>query len=132
MTKILDSHALIVFLEKEIGHEKVEEILFNTIERDDLLLMTSVNYSEIYYLILKEFGQEKLTEIERIIQSLPLDIYSVDAQISREAAKIRSAKDLSFINSFTAALAKIKRAEIITGDKEFKLIEGDVKIIWIE
>lgn len=132
MTKILDSHALLVFLEKEIGHEKVEEILFNAIERDDLLMMTSVNYSEIYYLILKEFGQEKLTEIERIIQSLPLNIYSVDAQISREAAKIRSAKDISFINSFTAALAKIKRAEIITGDKEFKLLEGDVKIIWIE
>lgn len=72
-----------------------------------------------------------MVEIEKIIQSLPLNIYSVDPPLSREAAKIRFTKKLSFINSFTAALAKIKRAEIITGDKEFKLIEGDVKIIWI-
>lgn len=131
MIKILDSHALIIFLEKETGHEKVEEIFLNAIEKDDTLLMTAVNYSEIYYLILSAYGQGKLVEIEKIIQSLPLDIYGVDPPLSREAARIRFVKKISFINSFTAALAKIKRAEIITGDKEFKLIEGDVKIIWI-
>lgn len=131
MIKILDSHALMIFLEKGPGHEIVEQIFLDAIEKDDIILITSINYSEIYYLILNACGQEKVNEIEKIIQSLPIEIYSVDLNLSREAAKIRFNKGLSFINSFTAALAKVKRAEIITGDKEFKLIESDVKINWI-
>ncbi len=30
-----------------------------------------------------------------------------------------------------AALAKLKKAESITGDKEFKSLEGEIKISWI-
>jgi|YelNatPaOPRAMG01_1025707.scaffolds.fasta_scaffold30275_2 ribonuclease VapC len=131
MIRILDSHALMIFFEREPGHDKVEQIFQNAIEKDDVILMTSVNYSEICYLILNACGPEKLNEIENIIQTLPIEIQFVDLQLSREAAKIRFNKKLSFVNSFTAALAKIKRAEIITGDKEFNLIEGEVKISWI-
>jgi len=131
MIKILDSHALIIFLEKESGYEKVEEIFLNAIEKDDVLLMTSVNYAETCYLILNTCGHVKLNEIEKTIQYLPLDIYSVDSHLSRKAAKIRFNKELSFVNSITGALAKMKRTQIITGDKEFNLIEGEVKISWI-
>jgi len=129
--KILDSYALMVYLEKESGHEKVEHLFLSAIEKDEIMSMTTLNYGEIYYLILSECGQEKINEIEKLIQSLPIEIQSIDFSLSREAAKIRFHKKLSYINSFTAALAKAKRAEIITGDQEFKLIEGDVKIYWI-
>jgi len=29
------------------------------------------------------------------------------------------------------ALAKLRKAELVTGDKEFKQAEGDVKILWM-
>jgi predicted nucleic acid-binding protein len=32
---------------------------------------------------------------------------------------------------FVAALARLRKAELVTGDKEFRQVEGDVKILWI-
>ncbi|MBI2339278.1 MAG: PIN domain-containing protein [Deltaproteobacteria bacterium] len=36
---------------------------------------------------------------------------------------------MSYADCFAAALAKMKKAELITGDKEFKEVEGDIKIL---
>jgi uncharacterized protein len=40
-------------------------------------------------------------------------------------------KRLSYADAFAAALAKIRRAELITGDPEFRAVEGEVKIHWL-
>ena len=36
-----------------------------------------------------------------------------------------------YADYFAAALAKLRKAELVTGDKEFKQVEGEVKILWI-
>ncbi len=33
--------------------------------------------------------------------------------------------------SKAAALAKLRKAEVVTGDPEFKQTEGEVKILWV-
>jgi len=131
MTRILDAHGLLVFLEKEAGFEKVRSIFVNAVEKDNNLLMTSVNYGEVYYIILRECGQEKLNEIEKIITTLPIDIINVDIQLAREAARFKATKKISYADCFAAALAKLHKGEVITGDKEFKTLEDEVKILWI-
>ncbi|MFZ3106288.1 MAG: type II toxin-antitoxin system VapC family toxin [Candidatus Hydromicrobium sp.] len=131
MTRILDAYGLLVFLEKEVGFEKVRSIFVNAVEKDNNLLMTSVNYGEVYYIILRECGQEKLNEIEKIITTLPIDIINVDIQLAREAARFKATKKISYADCFAAALAKLHKGEVITGDKEFKTLEDEVKILWI-
>lgn len=131
MTRILDAHGLLVFLEKEAGFEKVGSFFINAVEKNNNLLMTSVNYGEVYYIILRECGQEKLNEIEKIITTLPIDIINVDIQLAREAARFKATKKISYADCFTAALAKLNKGEIITGDKEFKTLEDKVKILWL-
>lgn len=131
MTRILDAYGLLVFLEKEAGFEKVRSIFVNAVEKDNNLLMTSVNYGEVYYIILRECGQEKLNEIEKIITTLPIDIINVDMQLAREAARFKATKKISYADCFAAALAKLHKGEVITGDKEFKTLEDEVKISWI-
>jgi predicted nucleic acid-binding protein len=131
MTRVLDSHALMLFLEKEKGHEILEKILFNSIEKEEPLLMTSVNYSEILAIVLRECDKEKAAELETTIDNLPIRIMDVDASLSREAARIRAERRLSLANSFAAALTKSRRGELITGDKEFRNMETDIKILWI-
>lgn len=131
MIRILDSHALMVFLEKEPGHERVEQVFVNAVEKDEMLLMTSVNYGEVYYIVLRECGQEKLDETENIIRNLPITILDVDLVLAREAGRIKATKRISYADCFAAALAKVKKGELITGDKEFKIIEDIIKIQWI-
>lgn len=131
MTRILDAHALMLYLEKEPGHKKVASLFVSFVEKDERLLMTSVNYGEIYYIILRECGQEKINEIESIIRTLPIEIIDVDIHLAREAARFKVAKKISYADCFAAALTKIRKGELITGDKEFKIIDHEIKILWI-
>jgi ribonuclease VapC len=131
MAKILDSHALMIFLEKEDGFEKIESFFIDAIQNDNNLLMTTINYGEICYIVLRECGQVKLNEIEKIIETLPIDIIDVDINLARQAARFKAKKKISYADCFAAALAKINKGEIITGDKEFKVLEDEVKILWV-
>lgn len=131
MIRILDSYSLLVFLEKESGYEKIESIFVTAVERNSNLLMTSVNYGEIYYIVLRECGQEKVNEIETTIHALPIEIISVDIHLAKEAARFKATKKISYADCFAAALAKINKGELITGDKEFMAVENDVQIMWL-
>ncbi len=131
MIKVIDAHALLVFLEKERGYQKVEQFLAAAAENERYLLMSSVNFGEVYYIVLRECGPAKAHEIEKIIKSMPIDIVDVDIQLAREAARFKSSHRISYADCFAAALAKFHKGEVITGDKEFKTIENEVKIAWI-
>jgi PIN domain nuclease of toxin-antitoxin system len=131
MRRILDAHGLMVFLEKERGFDKIQSFFVSALEKDNNLLMTSVNFGEVYYIILRECGQDKVNEIDRIIKTLPIQIIDVDQTIAKEAARFKAYKKLSYADCFAAALAKINKGEVVTGDKEFKEVEDEVKINWI-
>lgn len=131
MIRVLDTHGLLVFLEREPGFEKVKSLFVAALEEDNNLLMTSVNFGEVYYIILREFGEEKVGEVEKIIQTLPIEIVDVDIQLAREAARFKAIKKISYADCFAAALAKLREGEVVTGDKEFKALEGEVKISWV-
>ncbi len=131
MTRVLDAHGLMVFFEKEPGFEKVEALFINAVEKDKNLLMTSVNFGEVYYIVLRECGREKAEEIEKIIQTLPVEIIDVDLDLAREAARIKAVRKISYADCFAAALTRIHKGELVTGDKEFKALEKDLKILWI-
>jgi len=132
MTIVLDAHALLTYLEKEPGYEKVKAAFLDAVEKDTNLLMTSVNFGEVYYIVLRECGQQKADEIEKVVQTLPIEIVDVDLALTKEAARLKAKYRISYADCFAAALAKITRkGEILTGDKEFDLIKNEVKIIWL-
>ncbi|OGX18440.1 MAG: hypothetical protein A3K83_03300 [Omnitrophica WOR_2 bacterium RBG_13_44_8b] len=132
MKKVIDAHALLTFLEREPGFEKVEAIFVNAVEKDSNVLMSAVNFGEVYYIVLRECGPKKLEEVIRAIESLPIDILDVDKELAKEAGELKAHKKMSYADCFAAALAKINRAELITGDKDFKEVEDKLKIVWIE
>lgn len=131
MTRVLDAHGLLVFLEKETGYEKVEQSFVTAAEKDKYLLMTSVNFGEVYYIVLRECGQDKVHEIEKIIRTLPIEIIDVDIQLAREAARFKANHKISYADCFAAALAKLHKGEVITGDKEFKTVESEIRVVWL-
>jgi len=131
MTRVLDAHGLLVFLEKETGFEKVEQSFVTAVEKERPLLMASVNFGEVYYIVLRECGQDKAHEIEKIIRTLPIEIVDVDMQIAREAARLKANHKISYADCFAAALAKLHKGEVITGDKEFKSLENEIRIVWL-
>ncbi len=131
MTRVLDTHALMVFLEKEPGYEKVKGCFVEAVETQENLLMTSVNFGEMCYIVLREYGQKMVDQVESLVRTLPVEIVDVDILLAKEAARFKAANSISYADCFAAALAKMRGGEVLTGDREFKKVEKETNIQWI-
>ena len=133
-TKVLDSWALIAFFEDEAAAEVVEKLLQQAAAEKHKLLMSVVNWGEVYYNTMREVSQEAAEQKAREIATLPIDIVGVsdDLHLVREAAIFKATKKMAYADCFAAALAKLRNAELVTGDPEFKEVEKEIKIAWIK
>ena len=130
--KVLDSFALIAYFRDEPGAETVENLLVAAGKRDSPLHMTDVNYAEVKYSIVKKDGARAWEEAAKILQGLPIDFHPTTREMADAAADFKAAFRLSLADAFAAALAKEKRAELVTGDPEFKTLEKEIKIAWLK
>ena len=119
---VLDSYALIAYFTGEEAGKPVVEVLKKTLDGDAESFLCVVNWGEVYYITLRENGLEQAETFRKLIEEYPIEIVNVDQDLTLEAA---------YADTFAAALAKIKKAELVTGDKEFKSVEGEVKILWL-
>ncbi|MBI4687438.1 MAG: type II toxin-antitoxin system VapC family toxin [Nitrospirae bacterium] len=127
--KLLDSFALLAYLKKEKGHEKVKKILLS----DDITsIMNDINIGETYYILARERGLQAADYfIDVIMPSLPITLLANSLNEILEAARLKSRLAMSYADFFAAATAIREKAEIITGDPEFKQLEKEVEIEWI-
>jgi ribonuclease VapC len=134
VTMVLDAHALMVLFNDEPGAEEIEKILIKAESGSPQLLMSVVNWGEVYYSILRGASQEMAEAKAHEIAGMQIELVPVDAddlELVRQAAAFKATKKMSYADCFAAALAKIKNAELITGDREFKQLVRDVKIHWL-
>ena len=133
-TKVLDSWALIAFFEDEPAAEAVEKLLAQAAAEKHKLLLSVVNWGEIYYNTMREVSQEAAEQQARDLAALPLDIVGVgdDLTLARQAAIFKATKKMAYADCFAAALAKLRNVELVTGDPEFKEVEKEIKIGWLK
>lgn len=131
--KVLDSWALLAFFEDEPAAETVERILLDGEAGKTKLLLSVVNWGEVYYSIMRRVSQDAAEAKALEIAGLPIEIVPVDADLAlvRQAAQFKALHKMSYADAFAAALAKTKKAELVTGDYEFRQVEGSVKVHWL-
>ena len=129
--KVLDSFALIAYFRDEPGAETMENLLVSAGKKDTPLLMTDVNYAEVKYSIVKKDGAAAWGEAAKVLQGLPIDFHSTTRALADTAADFKARFKLSLADAFAAALAKERRAELVTGDPEFKSLEKEIKVQWL-
>jgi predicted nucleic acid-binding protein len=132
---VLDAHALMVLFNDEAGAEEVEKILLKAESGNPRLLMSVINWGEIYYSIMRGASQEIADSKAHEIAGMRIELVPVDARdldLIRQAAVFKATKKMSYADCFAAALAKTKNAELVTGDRDFRAVEGDLKKIhWL-
>lgn len=132
--KVLDSWALIALFEDEPAADAVENLLHQAMQERHRLFMSVVNWGEVYYNTMREVSQAAAEQRVREIASLPIDIVGVgdDLILARQAALFKATHRLSYADCFAAALAKVRNAELVTGDPEFKALQKEIKINWLK
>ncbi len=128
---VLDSYALLSFLYREKGHKEISALLEKALEKGNPLLLCSVNWAEIRYVVERKSGAEAWEKNRPKILSLPIEIIPAGQDLAELAGKIKAIRKMSLADCFTAALAKQRDAEIYTGDPEFRALEPEGKIFWV-
>ena len=129
--RVLDSHALLAFLRGEAGEAFVADLLEKAGVRDVPLLMTEVNYAEVKYTVIRKDGKDRWEEIARELPALPIEFHATGRALADIAADYKARFKISLADAFAAALAKEKKAELVTGDPEFNPLEKEIKIVWL-
>jgi predicted nucleic acid-binding protein len=134
-TMVLDAHALMVLFNDEPGADEVEKILLKAESGNPRLLMSVINWGEIYYSIMRGASQEVADSKAHEIAGMRIELVPVDTrdlELIRQAAIFKATKKISYADCFAAALAKTRNAELVTGDRDFKAVENDLKKIrWL-
>jgi predicted nucleic acid-binding protein len=129
--RVLDAYSLISYLEGEDGKDRMIEVFKVARDSGRALLLCVVNWGEVYYITLREAGRERAEQIVHLLSTLPIQFVPVDMELAKKAAELKASRKMSYADCFAAALAKLRKAELVTGDKEFKQVEEEVKILWI-
>ncbi len=129
--KVLDSYALIAFFEDEPGADRVYDLLVQAEKSGQKLLMSVINLGEVWYSIARGYSEGTAEEKLREIGEMSIEIVDADWNLTRRAASFKANGKLAYADCFAAALASERQAQLVTGDPEFKQLEGKVKILWI-
>lgn len=131
--RLLDSYALLAYLNKEAGFEMVRNILNMAQDSGHFILMNEINVGETYYILFRERGSEKSEYfLDTILKSLPIALVPNNFQNVIEAARIKAEYPLSFADCFAVASAHREGARLITGNPEFNKVEHLIDIDWIK
>jgi predicted nucleic acid-binding protein len=130
--KVLDSWALMAFFKGEEAAETVETLIHKATADKARLLLCVVNWGEVYYGMWRAGGKAHADEVAADLSRLPIELVDADLHLTKLAATYKAENKMSYADAFAAALAKIKNAELVTGDSEFKPLEKEIKIGWLK
>jgi predicted nucleic acid-binding protein len=128
---LLDSYALLRFIQKETGDQLVKAILEDVRKGKARAMLNVINLGEIIYTVQRRFGQQKKLDVVMNISRLGIEILPATNDLVFRAAELKARFSMSYADTFAVASAIEHGAMVVTGDPEFRQVEHLVKIIWI-
>jgi len=129
---VLDSFAVLVYLQAEKGAQQVKELLHQAANGQLTVLMAVINLGEVYNITSRVYGQERAEEVLAMLKHLPIKLVVVDEKIALEAFQVKAKHPLSYADAFAVTLAQRHGIPVVTGDPEFSCIENLVSVEWLK
>ncbi len=128
---LLDSFALLAFLNHEGGFEKVRDLLRSARAKKESLLVNEVNIGEVYYRTARQRSVERAEAVLDHLSTLPIRTLGNTYEQVLAAARLKARFSISYADAFALATAQREKATLVTGDPEFHAVEHLVPILWI-
>src|SRR5712691_5793239 len=131
-TYVFDASALFGFLQRKPAANKVNELLKDALRGRADILMSAVNYGEVYGGILREHGLDRAVATMNAVHPLPIRLIDATPQGAFRAADVKSKYKLYYVDSFAAALAIDYKATLVTSDSDFRILGHDFPMFWLK
>lgn len=128
---VFDSYALLAFLEDEAAAGEVEKALREVEKGRAKGFLSIINWGEIYYITMREQGQDIAEDVINLLDNYPLRLVEPDRGLTLAAASFKGKYRIAYADCFAAALAVQYNAILLTGDPEFKVLENEIQIAWL-
>ena len=117
-TRVLDASALYRFLTKGDGGQIVAEIFKSAVVEGTPVMMSAVNWGEVYYTLVKRIGLTKADAVTAETRnSAPISLVSVTPEDAVRAARLEAQYNLPYADAFAAALTG-NQGVLVTADVE--------------
>lgn len=117
---VLDANALVSWFEdREGAAAKMQRLLDEALRLDHPLLMSAINWGEVFYVVWKLHGEASARRIDASLQEMPIVIVAADRDRATRAAALKQKHNLGYADAFAAELALEQNAALVTADPEF-------------
>jgi predicted nucleic acid-binding protein len=128
---VLDSFALLAFLQAEPGMARVTEILKEAERGDCRVYLSWINLGEVLYITERAKGLLQARQTLAHVQALPIEMLAATSQAVLDAAHIKATHRLSYADAFAVVAALDKNATVLTNDPEFETVAEMVDVEWL-
>jgi predicted nucleic acid-binding protein len=117
---VLDANALVgLFEDREGTAARVDRLLLQGQQQNAPLLMSTVTWGEVFYIVWKRHGESKARQAQTTVSDMPIVFVAVDFDRATRAAAIKQKHNLGYADAFAAELAIDRGAWLVTADPEF-------------
>ena len=116
---VLDSSALLAYLQEEDGADEVEQALLGASTAGTRHLITSVNWAEILCAAARQVRYEDVADVAAAVDQLPVQMVEVGRDLSVIAAGFKCERGLGLADAYAAALAMLLDVPLMTTDADF-------------
>ena len=128
MTYVLDSSAILRYLDDEAGADRVAEIIKAHLNGHSEAQIAAPHWGEVAGIICKARGKPAMELALSRLSAFGLPVVAADADRAVRAALIKVKRKLPYVDAFGVELATHPDRVFVTADVDFKPAAGDVRI----
>jgi predicted nucleic acid-binding protein len=130
---VIDSFALLAYLEGEAGAARVQSVFEDAAAHRRQAYLSLINLGEVLYVTERERGLVEARRVLGAVDQLPLEIVGVSRDTVLAAAHVKARFPIAYADAFAVVTAQDHGAVVLTGDPEFEpLVDaGLISVAWL-
>ena len=123
---ILDTSAILTYIEDEDGSDYVENLLIEAEKGIVDIYVSFISLTEVFYITLREKDEPLAVERIKLMQSLAVKIQESDEIVNIKAGKLKALNSISLADAYIAALCQIHNGILVHKDPEYEKLASEI------
>jgi predicted nucleic acid-binding protein len=128
---VVDSCALLGYLQNESTADQVEALLDEAALDKATLHLSTINLGEIAYIVEHRHGEAYRQRALNVLATFPIRLEEATLDRVMAAAHVKAHHTISYADAFAVALAQELEAAVVTADPEFERVGSLVEVFWL-